>query len=67
MHCAFTHQLPGVIDRYYADVDWSDLVLLELDADRLPVVVEDLGAGPFPHLFAELTPAMVRRADEGRS
>ena len=67
VHCAFTHQLPEVIDRHYADVDWSDLVLLELDAERLPVVVEDLGAGSFPHLFAELTPAMVRRADGGRS
>ena len=29
--------------------------------------VEDLGAGSFPHLFAELTPAVVRRADEGRT
>lgn len=67
VHCALTHQLPEVLDRHFDDVDWADLMLLELDAARLPVVVEDLGAGPFPHLFAELTPAMVRGAEAGRS
>jgi 2-haloacid dehalogenase len=48
VHCSFTHQLPRVLDRHYADVDWSDLVLLEIDTDAAPVVVEDLGAGSIP-------------------
>jgi 2-haloacid dehalogenase len=65
VHCSFLHQLPGVLDRYYADVDWSDLVLLEIETDTAPVVVEDLGAGLYPHLFAELTPELVRRAQAG--
>ena len=66
VHCSFTAQLPDVLQRYYADVDWSELVLLELDPAGLPVVVEDLGHGPYPHLFAELTPSMVRHAAVGR-
>ena len=33
--------------------------MLELDRDRLPILVEDLGDGPYPHCFAELRPADV--------
>jgi 2-haloacid dehalogenase len=65
VHCSFVEQLPAVLDRIYADVAWSELVVLELDPTGLPVVVEDLGAGPFPHLYAELEPAMVRHASPG--
>ena len=54
VHCSFAAQLPAVLDAHYADVAWSELILLELDPAGLPVVVEDLGAGPFPHLYAEL-------------
>ncbi len=57
VHASFGHQVAGVRERYYADLGDDDLVLLELDRDRLPIVVEDLGHGPFPHVFAELTPA----------
>lgn len=65
VHLSFAAQLPGVLERHYADVSWGDLVLLELDPTDLPIVVEDLGAGPFPHLFAPLSPAMVRRVQRG--
>jgi hypothetical protein len=30
-----------------------------MDRDRLPILVEDLGHGPYPHCFAELRPADV--------
>lgn len=65
VHCSFAQQLPAVLEAHYADVAWSDLVVLELDPTGLPVVVEDLGAGPFPHLYAELENAMVRHASPG--
>jgi 2-haloacid dehalogenase len=65
VHCSFAAQLPAVLDAHYADVAWSELVVLELDPTGLPVVVEDLGAGPFPHLYAELETAMVRHAAPG--
>ncbi len=61
MHGCFASQLPDVLGTVYGGVPRTDLVLLEL-ADGQPVVVEDLGAGAFPHLYAELTPAAVRRA-----
>ena len=60
VHLSFAHQLPLVLDTSYGDLSWSDLVLLELEPDPL-IVVEDLGPGPFPHLYAELTPDRVRR------
>jgi len=61
VHCAYADQVPGVLARHYAGVPVDDLVLLELDLGRLAgsVVVEDLGAGPYPHLFAELDPSAV--------
>ena len=63
VHCASASQLAGIVDRYYGDRALDDLVLLELDLDRVqrPVVVEDLGSGePFPHLYAPLTRSLVR-------
>lgn len=61
VHCSYADQVPGVLARHYAGVPVDDLVLLELDLGRLAgsVVVEDLGAGPYPHLFAELDPSAV--------
>jgi 2-haloacid dehalogenase len=51
VHLSFEHQLGGTRERFYADLDDSELVLLRLDADdSLPIVVED----GFPHLFAPL-------------
>jgi hypothetical protein len=35
-----------------------------MDRDRLPILVEDLGHGPYPHCFAELKPADVLRTHD---
>lgn len=61
VHAGFADQLLGTRRRRYGDVEDDDLVVLELDAARLsvPVVVEDLGAGPFPHLYGPLPVAEV--------
>lgn len=61
VHLSFPEQTPATRQRYYGDVPDADLVVLELDPDRLsvPVVVEDLGAGPFPHLYGPLPVAEV--------
>jgi haloacid dehalogenase superfamily, subfamily IA, variant 3 with third motif having DD or ED len=50
VHCSFAGQLAGTRARFYGDLTDDDLVLLRLDPDGLPVVVED----GYPHLFAEL-------------
>ena len=50
VHCSFGAQLAGTRARFYGDLAADDLVLLGLDTDGLPVVVED----GYPHLFAEL-------------
>jgi uncharacterized protein (DUF952 family) len=51
----------GTRRRKYADLPDGALVVLELDPRTLsvPVVVEDLGAGPFPHLYGPLPVAEV--------
>jgi 2-haloacid dehalogenase len=56
VHAGFADQLSGTRARKYADVPEDQLVVLELDPATLsvPVVVEDLGAGPFPHLYGPL-------------
>lgn len=61
VHCSFAHQVPEVLARHYADVPPAELVLVELDPDRMAgsLVVEDLGAGAYPHLFAPLDPSSV--------
>jgi uncharacterized protein (DUF952 family) len=50
IHLSFAHQVKSVADAFYLGM--TDLVLLELDPDRLdaPVVIESL----FPHLYGEL-------------
>ena len=64
VHCSFADQVPGIVMNHYADLDPSELVVLEMDRDRLPILVEDLGHGPYPHCFAELTPADVLRTHD---
>ena len=59
VHCSFADQVPRIGMNHYADLDPSELIVLEMDRDRLPILVEDLGHGPNPHCFAELTPADV--------
>lgn len=62
VHCSFARQLAGIRGGYYADLANEDLIALELDRDRTAglVVVEDLGSGRFPHLYAPLQPSLVR-------
>jgi 2-haloacid dehalogenase len=64
VHCSFAEQTAGTRRRYYGDLPDDDLVVLELDPDTLsvPVVVEDLGAGPYPHLYGPLPVAEVGAA-----
>jgi glutathione S-transferase len=61
IHLSFAHQVKAVADALYRGM--PDLVLLELDPDRLgvPVVVEEVeGAGErFPHLYGEFDPRAV--------
>ena len=57
IHCSFDHQILGVANRFYSDVD--ELVLLRLDPSRLgsEVVVEPPFAGSvehFPHLYGPI-------------
>lgn len=56
IHLSFAHQVKPVADRFYPGM--ADLVLLELDPERLgaPVAVEPSGEGPekFPHLYGEI-------------
>jgi len=61
VHAGFADQLRGTREAKYGDVADEALVVLELDAARLsvPVVVEDLGSGPFPHLYGPLPVAEV--------
>jgi 2-haloacid dehalogenase len=61
VHCSFAEQVPSIVRNHYADLDPSELVVLEIDRKRVPILVEDLGHGPYPHCFAELTPADVLR------
>ncbi len=55
IHLSFAHQVKGVADAFYRGI--TDLVLLELDPERLdgPVVIESR----FPHLYGEIGPAAV--------
>ena len=61
VHAGFADQLAGTRALKYGDLDDDALVVLELDPARLsvPVVVEDLGVGPFPHLYGPLPVAEV--------
>ena len=61
VHAGFAAQLAGTRQRKYADLPDEALVVLELDPTTLsvPVVVEDLGAGLFPHLYGPLPVAEV--------
>lgn len=50
VHLSFAGQLTRTRERFYSDLADDDLVLLRLEPDGLPIVVED----GFPHLFAPL-------------
>jgi len=56
IHCSTPEQWPGVIERYYADVD--GLLLLHIDEALLtsPLVYEQLPGmpEPFPHIYGPI-------------
>ena len=56
IHLSFAHHVKPVADAFYHGM--SDLVLLELDPERVgaPVVIES----EFPHLYGEIQPQAVR-------
>ena len=73
IHCSFEHQVQRTADLLYRGR--ADVVLLEIDADRLvaPVRVESLDGGEaFPHIYGPLNRDAVIRAlplpllDDGR-
>lgn len=54
IHCARSHQLADVVDRYYgAD---AEIVLFEIDTDRLTSPLQDDAAGDdvYPHIYGPL-------------
>ena len=64
VHCAWPHQLSGVLSRHYADVKRDLLTIVVLDTDRIEadgvqVRNEDThGRGEdFPHVYGQLRPA----------
>jgi uncharacterized protein (DUF952 family) len=56
IHCSLRHQLAGVAERFYSDVD--DLVVLVIDSARVPALVRyeapEPGAEEYPHIYGPL-------------
>lgn len=54
-HCSYENQWEGVRERFYGDLADSDLVLLEIEEEKLTskVVLEKIGSAPeaFPHIY----------------
>jgi uncharacterized protein (DUF952 family) len=62
VHCAFAHQVEGVVERYYQGrID--EIVVLVIDPTRSPseLRVENTSGGTelFPHLYGPITPDAV--------
>lgn len=56
IHCSLRHQLRGVAERFYSDLD--DLVVLVIDDDKLTVPVRyeapAPGESPYPHVYGPI-------------
>ena len=64
LHASTAGQIPGVIDRYYTDVDLAGFVLLVIDAAACvaagsPVRLDPVGNTAFPHIYGPLPVAAV--------
>ncbi|MTD14513.1 DUF952 domain-containing protein [Nakamurella sp. YIM 132087] len=64
LHASTSAQLPGVIDRFYADVDLATMVVLVIDVDLCeaggsPVRWDPVGDQEFPHIYGPLPVAAV--------
>jgi len=78
IHASDLHQVLTVADSFYRDDDAGDLVLLEIDPEKLGEGVEmryeDVPGSPdpFPHIFGPITPGAVtgirllRKDDDGK-
>jgi uncharacterized protein (DUF952 family) len=67
-HCCTDEQLAGVLERHFAGVDPSTLVVLDVDLDRVGAEVrwEDGGTGDgerFPHVYGPIPTAAVVGAE----
>jgi uncharacterized protein (DUF952 family) len=56
IHCSLRHQLRGVAEMFYADVD--DLVVLVIDSERVPADIRYEAPVPggesYPHIYGAL-------------
>jgi glutathione S-transferase len=54
IHAAYEHQLGGVLERFYGDVD--EVVVLAIDRDALgvPVIDEAVDGERFPHVYGAI-------------
>lgn len=61
LHASRADQVDGVLERYYADVDPSDLLLLVIETDLLDVPwrVDPVGDDEYPHVYGPLSPTAV--------
>lgn len=62
IHCSYLDQVVASADRFYADADAEDHVILVIDPSLLnvPLVVERASNGAlFPHIYGELNPSAV--------
>jgi len=66
IHTSTSRQVEGVLERYYADLDPADLLLLVIDIEALeragsPVRWDEVtGApAPFPHIYGPIAPSAV--------
>ena len=69
MHCSFAHQLSGVANRFYDDVDAVVVLHLDRTAVADDLVIEPAADGVeelFPHLYRELAIAEVIAATPWR-
>lgn len=70
IHCCTAEQLPGVLQRYYADIE--QVVLLSLNGDALTcdLVMENTVGGTelFPHVYGKInSEAIVKAKPLGRA
>jgi uncharacterized protein (DUF952 family) len=67
VHASYAEQVPGVLQRFYADLT-DPLCLLRIDPDLLgvPVVAENLMGGEelFPHIYGPVPVAAVVGVEE---
>jgi uncharacterized protein (DUF952 family) len=65
IHCSFAGQLPGVLERYYAERD--KVVILEIESDKLTsklVCEPSTGGEVYPHIYGAINLDAVVRVEE---